>query len=73
MFKNKKLQNAETNVTWFDGKNSFLAKVVTTETKLFVYNSKHELIAKAGVKYAKDFDFNALLSIARQKSNLEVA
>lgn len=73
MFKNKELQNAETNVTWFDGKNSFSAKVVTTETKLLVYNSKSELIAKAGVKYAKDFDFNVLLSIARQKSNLEVA
>lgn len=46
------------------------ANVETTMTMLFAYNAKGELIGKAGVRQARDFDYDVLLKAARKKSNL---
>lgn len=43
-------------------------KIVTTETRLMVFDSKDNVIGEAGVLRKKDFDFDALLKIARKPS-----
>lgn len=76
MLKLKPFQNSETRVLWDCVRVPkrppipVYANVVTTMTKLLAYNDKGELIGKAGVKYAKDFDYDALLKAARKKENL---
>ena len=67
-------QNSRGKELWGKGKDVFQADVVTTMTKVLVYHPKtDELIASAGVRYARDFDYNSLIKIARQNSNIEVA
>lgn len=43
-------------------------KIVTTETRLTVFDSKDNVIGEAGVIRKEDFDFDALLKIARKTS-----
>lgn len=67
-------QNSRTKELWKKGKDVFQADVVTTMTKVLVYHPKTgELMASAGVRYARDFNYNSLIKIARQNSNIEVA
>ena len=49
-------------------------KIITTMTRLFVYNNENcnKLVGCAGVKNPKDFDFNALYKIALHKSGLKI-
>ncbi len=76
MLRLKPMQNSETDVLWEmihlpkKPPVPVYAHVVTTMTKLLAYNSKGELIGKAGVKNSKDFDFDVLLKAAKKKSNL---
>lgn len=70
MFKLKPFQNSETTEHWKIGKELFTAKVITTMTKVLVYHPKGNLIAQAGCKYAKDFNYDELIKIARKESNV---
>ena len=44
--------------------NTFGLREVTTRKRVMYYNRKGELVAEAGVKNEKDFDYNALSKIA---------
>ena len=67
-------QNSRGKELWKKGKDVFQADVVTTMTKVLVYHPKTgELVASVGVRHARDFDYNSLINIARQNSNIEVA
>ncbi len=45
-------------------------KVITTKKMLFIYSGEN-LVGAAGVKRAKDFDYDTLLAIAKQGSKLK--
>ena len=76
MLKLKPMQNSESRELWevvrLPKKPPVMvyANIVTTMTKLLAYNDKGDLIGKAGVKYSKDFDYDALFKAARKKENL---
>ena len=70
MFKLKPFQNSHTTENWKIGNGPFKANVVTTMTKVLVYHPKGNLIAQAGCKYAKDFNYDELIKIARKESNV---
>lgn len=73
----KEIQNSKTQREIYVGKEKGkpvykTVDVVTTMTKLFIYmNGK--CIGSAGVSRAEDFDFDALYTIAREKSGSKIS
>lgn len=68
----KFMQNSFGKTTMKIGKIIVPCKVVTT-TKIVQIWYGDKIIASAGVKNAKDFDYDSLLKIAKHKSTIEVA
>lgn len=68
----KFMQNSFGTTIMKIGKIIVPCKVVTTMKMVQIWYGD-EIIASAGVKNAKDFDYDSLLKIAKHKSTIEVA
>lgn len=67
----KENQNAtELSTTVKRGKDTLNCNVYTTNTQVFIYFNG-QLIGSAGVKRPSDFDYDALLFIAKQGVTIE--